>query len=211
MKKLFRSCLSATALLLLCGCTAPPEPVAEPAPAPLTCLEQLRAQATDLREAGVPAVVGVGESRHLELAVKRARAEGRRKLSRLLIQRIQSLEEELLSAPDTVDAGAVRGAFDLAADALTGPDITALAQQRIEHESGDVQFSVYALTVLDPGLFAERLAARPNLADPLRSAGLLSNPPRGAEAFAAYQNTAAAAPRTDEPDDGEPQPAAATE
>ncbi len=187
MKKRCSNLVLFAAIGLLSGCAAPPEP--PPAEVPLTRLETLRMQAADLRKAGVPAVVGIGESRHLELAVRRARAEGRRKLSRLLIARARTLEKALLARPDLAEAGAVRGAFDLAAAELTGPGITALAEQRIEHESGDVQFSVYALTVLDPALFSGRLRAVPELAEPLRSAELLTDPPRGEEAFAVFKTS----------------------
>jgi len=119
MKKIALSTVLAALLIGLSGCSTPPEPL--PA-APLSLCEKLQNTSADIIQSGGLSAVGIAESKSLDIALNKAKVDGRIKLADLLEAKTRTRSETIQD----------------------------LAPKQLEHETTNGIFTAYALMELDP-------------------------------------------------------------
>ena len=143
--------------ILLSGCRSTP-----PAPAPLppvlpTLLGDMQAASTQLTQEGRLAAVGIGESKSLELALNRAKVNGRLELSRLLELKLKQLELAFIEETGTKPDNFILSGFTATTRALQ-EQIAGRIAQTLRYETIGDTFTAYAIMVIEPDEIAAQLA-----------------------------------------------------
>lgn len=168
------------AALLLAGCstttlTPAPEPAAaqppelsgqpaqpeQPAIQP-GLLEEMRKIADGTVQAGGLAVVGTDKSKNLELALDKAKINGRIELARMLDARLEALEKTFSEETGIPYESLLLSGFNTAAKIIKQQIAGSIAQS-LKYESTGDTFTAYAIMVLDPKIIAEQLAKEKEL------------------------------------------------
>ncbi len=123
MKKFILSALFSALLIGLPGCSSTPEPPTQSIP-PL--LEEFQVLSAKILESGDLAAIGTAKSKSLDIALNKAKIDGRIKLADLFEAKIEALPEEV-------------------ADLIQG-----LVPKRLEHETTNGVVTAYALMELGP-------------------------------------------------------------
>ncbi|MFA6174250.1 MAG: hypothetical protein WC701_11290 [Kiritimatiellales bacterium] len=193
------------AAALLSGCTttkpvstpAPAEPVPEPAlttpeqaPAPpvLSPLPgEMQKLSADMIAAGGLAVVGTGESKSLELALNRAKVNGRRALARMLTDRFEALEKAFSEETKIPFDSLLLSGFNTAEKAIIDQQIAGSVAQTLKYETTGDTFTAYAVMVLDPKVIADQLVKEKGLYAPLQPTKAFGALDQEVKAFAAFK------------------------
>jgi hypothetical protein len=171
--------LLTVASVLLAGCsttttTPPPEstPAAvqsseqpgqpeQPAVQPVL-LEELQKIAAATVDAGGIAVVGISKSKSLELALDKAKINGRIELARMLDARLEVLEKAFSAETGIPYDSLLLSGFNNAAKIIK-QQIAGSVAQTLKYETvGDIS-TAYAVMVLDPKVIADQLAKEKEL------------------------------------------------
>jgi len=206
MKKslFFTTLVAATALLSGCTTTKPAcVPAPAPTPAPVAATEQTPAPAAHsllpgemqkvsagMSAAGGLAVVGIGESKSLELALNKAKVNGRRELARVLAARFDVLEKAFSEETKIPFESLFLSGFNTAAKAITEQQIAGSVAQTLKYEATGETFTAYAVMALDPKVIADQLAKEKDLytrLQPTKAFGALDQEVKAFAAFKAAQ------------------------
>ena len=205
-KSLFFATLALTAALLSGCMTTKPAPVVTPEPevpaasAPVTTEqipvpmtpsslpEEMQKLSVELVEAGGLAAVGAGESKSLELALNKAKVNGRKELAQRLEARLTVLENAFSEETGIPFDSLFLSGFNNAKKALTG-QISGSIAQTLKYEATGHTFTAYAIMVLDPKFIVDQLANEKELYDRLQKTKAFEALNQEANAFAAFKAT----------------------
>lgn len=205
MKKPLFFATLAVAAALLSGCTTTkPAPVVTPVPevpaasAPVTTEqipvpvtpsslpEEMQKLSAELVEASGLAAVGTGESKSLELALNKAKVNGRKELAQLLEARLTVLENAFSEETGIPFDSLFLSGFNNAKKALTG-QISGSIAQTLKYEATGHTFTAYAIMVLDPKFIADQLANEKELYDRLQKTKAFEALDQEVKAFADFK------------------------
>ena len=178
MKKYFLFAVSAAAAALLAGCSTPVPPAAAPAPEAVQAQAQtqeiqaapqpmllapMQALADEIRQAGGLAAVGMAESQSLDLALNKAKVNGRQELAKIMAARVGALDRAFSVEAGLPEEALILSGFNNTVRFITEQQIAGSVAQTLKYEArGDI-FTAYAIMVLDPGVIADQLAKEPEL------------------------------------------------
>jgi hypothetical protein len=203
-KSLFFASLAVVAALLSgCATTKPaptvtPLPEAPPASAPVTAEqipapvipsslpEEMQKLSATLIGAGGLAAVGTGESKSLELALNKAKVNGRKELTQLLLTRLTVLEKAFSEETGIPFDSLFLSGFNNAEKMLT-KQISGSIAQTLKYEATGHTFTAYALMVLDPKAIADQLANEKELYARLQPTKTFGEFDKEVKAFAAFK------------------------
>ena len=203
-KSLFYSVLAA-ATVLLSGCStstsvtaippapAPettPAPAMQPAQAPVTqslLLNEMQKTAAAMGEAGGLATVGSGESKSLELALNKAKVNGRRELAQMMMARFDVLEKAFSEETGIPSDSLFLSGFNDSVKVITEQQIAGSVAQTLKYETTGDTFTAYALMVLDPKVIADQLAKEKELYARLQTTKAYAALDKEVKAFAAFK------------------------
>jgi hypothetical protein len=207
MKKSLLSALIIALAVLLAGCAtkrpapapapapAPvmvpePEPVPEPVPEPeppaiSVLLVEMQSKTAAFIAAGGLAALGTAESKSLDLALNKAKADGRKELARLLTVRVEALDKAF-----TEEAGIPADALILSgfnnATRIINQQIAGSVAHTLKYETAGDLFTAYAVMVLDPKVIADQLAKEKELYERLQKTKAFEAFNQAAQSFAAF-------------------------
>jgi hypothetical protein len=197
----FASLVVVVALLSGCATTKPapavtPVPEASSTPLPVTT-EQIPAPVTPsslpeemqklsakLVETGGLAAVGTGESKSLELALNKAKVNGRKELTQMMETRFAVLEKAFSEETGIPFDSLFLSGFNHAEKVLTG-QISGSIAQTLKYEATGHTFTAYAIMVLDPKAIVDQLAKEKELYARLQPTKAFGALVQEANAFAA--------------------------
>jgi len=174
MKKGLFLTVSAAAILLTGCSTTKPEPApvppaamtgpapAIPAPVQPVLREEMQKLSADITAAGGLSAVGIAESKNLDLALNKAKVNGRIELARIMKLRIEMLAKTFSEETGIPYESLLLSGFNNTEKTLEGQIAGNLAQTLKYEQIGDA-FTAYAVMVLDPADIANRLAAEKEL------------------------------------------------
>jgi hypothetical protein len=164
MKKLlFFTVLTLTAVFLS-GCSSTPKPVKQRA-----LFEDMQKMSNEILKSGGLAVVGIGESRSLELALNKAKTNGRRELAQMLTVKVESLEKAFMDETGTPEDAEIMSQFTTTTKVITSQQLAGSVAQELKYEVIGTTVTAYALMVLDPQTIADQLAKEKELYTRLQS------------------------------------------
>lgn len=164
------------ASVLLAGCSTTTPPLSMPAPVQTAeqsgqpeqpavqpvLLEELQKIAAATVDAGGIAVVGISKSKSLELALDKAKINGRIELARMLDARLEVLEKAFSAETGIPYDSLLLSGFNNAAKIIK-QQIAGSVAQTLKYETvGDIS-TAYAVMVLDPKVIADQLAKEKEL------------------------------------------------
>jgi len=125
-------------------------------------LEEMQKIAAGTIEAGGLAVVGTDKSKSLELALDKAKINGRIELARMLDARLEVLEKIFSEETGVPYDSLLLSGFNSAAKIIKQQIAGSIAQS-LKYEATGETFTAYAIMVLDPKVIAEQLAKEKDL------------------------------------------------
>ena len=135
----------------------PEQPVVQP-----VLLEEMQKIAAGTVSAGGLAVVGIDKSKSLELALDKAKINGRIELARMLDARLEVLEKTFSEETGIPYDSLLLSGFNSAAKIIKQQIAGSLAQS-LKYEATGETFTAYAIMALDPKAIAEQLAKEKEL------------------------------------------------
>ena len=136
--------------------------------------------------AGGLAAVGTGESKSLELALNKAKVNGRKELTQLLLTRLTVLEKAFSEETGIPFDSLFLSGFNNAEKMLT-KQISGSIAQTLKYEATGHTFTAYALMVLDPKAIADQLANEKELYARLQPTKTFGEFDKEVKAFAAFK------------------------
>gem|GEM_PF-1079158 len=205
-KSLLYFVLSAAAALLSgCSTSAPvtatppppasvpeimPEPAAPPVQAPATqsmLLDEMQKTAAAMGEAGGLAAVGTGESKSLELALNKAKVNGRRELAQMMSARFDLLEKSFSEETGIPLESLLLSGFNNAFKIIKEQQIAGSVAQALKYETTGDTFTAYAVMALDPKIIADQLSKEKELYARLQTTKAFGELMQEAKTFAAFK------------------------
>jgi len=160
MKKLIYFSILAVLTVWIAGCSSTPETKAE-AQQPL--FEEFQKMSTKILESGGIAVVGVGESKSLEIALNKAKTRGRVELAQLLQTKIEAIQKDFVEETGLAEEAQILAQFSSTAQVITSEQIQGSAAKELKYETIDGTVTAYALMELDPRMVLTQLAKEKEL------------------------------------------------
>jgi len=155
MKKvLFFTLLSALTIGVV-GCSSTPE--VEKAKAQRPLFDDFQKMSTQILESGGIAVVGLGESKSLELALNKAKTRGRVELAQLLETKIEALQKDFVEETGLAEDAQILAQFSSTSKIITSQQIEGSVAQELKYEILEGTVTAYALMVLDPKIIITQL------------------------------------------------------
>ena len=154
MKKLRIAITCLITAILLAGCSSTPESKAK-AQRPL--FNDFQEMSTEILESGGIAVVGIGESKSLELALNKAKTRGRVELAQMLEVKIEALQKDFIEETGLAENAQLLAQFSSTAQAITSQQIQGSAAKELKYEIINDTVTAYALMELDPKLVMNQL------------------------------------------------------
>ena len=161
MKKqsLFIVLLTVAAVFLAgCSSTPKPKPVKQQ---PL--FEQMQKMSTEALKSGGLAVVGIGESKSLDIALSMAKTRGRVELAQMLETKIEALQKDFTDQTGLAEDSEILAQFTSTAKVITSQQIRGSVPMELKYETIGNTVTAYALMVLDPKVIADQLAKQKEL------------------------------------------------
>ena len=137
-------------------------------------------------EAGGLAVVGIGESKSLELALNKAKVNGRRELARTLTARFELLERAFSEETGIPYDSMILSGFNSAEKAITDQQIAGSLAHTLKYDTTGDTFTAYAVMVLDPKIIVAQLAKEKDLFARLKTTNAFGELDKEAKSFAAF-------------------------
>jgi len=154
MKKSLFAITCLITAILLSGCSSTPESKAK-AQRPL--FNDFQEMSTEILESGGIAVVGIGESKSLELALNKAKTRGRVELAQMLEVKIEALQKDFMEETGLAENAQLLAQFSSTAQAITSQQIQGSAAKELKYEILDGTVTAYALMELDPKIVMNQL------------------------------------------------------
>lgn len=190
MKKSLFLTLTAAAALMITGCSSTPKPKAV-AQQPL--FEDMQKMSAEVLENGGLAVVGIGESRSLELALNKAKTRGRVELAQILETKIEALQKDFMEETGIAEDAEVLSQFSNTAKIITSRQLAGSVPMELKYETIGDTVTAYALMVLDPQVIADQLAKEKELYTRFRATQAFEELDDEIEAYEAFKAKQAAA------------------
>jgi PBP1b-binding outer membrane lipoprotein LpoB len=164
------------ASVLLTGCSNTTPPLSMPAPVQMAeqsgqpeqpavqpvLVEELQKIAAGTVDAGGLAVVGISKSKSLELALDKAKINGRIELARMLDARLEVLEKTFSAETGIPYDSLLLSGFNNATKIIK-QQIAGSVAQRLKYETVGEISAAYAVMVLDPKVIDDQLAKEKEL------------------------------------------------
>lgn len=188
------------AAVLLSGCstpvvtTAPVTTTAAPesTPASVSVIQpvlggEIEKLSADILAAGGLAAIGTAESKNTQLALDKAKVNGRKELKRMLNARVEALAKAFSEETGVPYESLLLAGFNNTTKALSGQIAGSIAQTLKYETIGDTS-TAYAIMVLDPKAIVSQLAKEKELysrLQPTKAFGELNREAKAYEAFTA--------------------------
>lgn len=153
-KTLFLTLLSALTIGMV-GCSSTPE--AEKAKAQRPLFDDFQKMSTKTLEAGGLAVIGIGESKSLEIALNKAKTRGRVELAQMLETKIEALQKDFVEETGLAEDAQILAQFSSTSQAITSQQIQGSAAKELKYEILEGTVTAYALMELDPKIVMNQL------------------------------------------------------
>lgn len=153
-KTLFLTLLSALTIGMI-GCSSTPEVKKTETQRPL--FDDFQKMSTKTLEAGGLAVIGIGKSKSLEIALNKAKIHGRVELAQMLKTKIKALQKDFVEETGLAGDAQILTQFNSTAQAIISQQIQGRAAKELKHEIIDGTVTAYALMELDPKVIMTRL------------------------------------------------------
>ncbi len=138
-----------------------PGPSEQPATQPML-LEETQKIAAGTVEAGGLAVVGISKSKSLELALDKAKINGRIELARMLDARFEALEKAFSAETGIPYDSLLLSGFNASAKIIK-QQIAGSVAQTLKYETVGEISTAYAVMALDPKIIADQLSKETDL------------------------------------------------
>ena len=169
---------------LFIGCSSPSESKAK-AQRPL--FNDFQEISTKVLEAGGIAVVGIGESKSLEIALNKAKTRGRVELAQMLEIKIESLQKDFVEEVGLAEEAQILAQFSSTAQAITSQQIQGSVAKELKYEILEGTVTAYALMELDPKLIMNQLEKEKELYTRFRSTKAFKNLDTEIKEYEAYK------------------------
>lgn len=166
MKKILISTTFAAITVLIAACSSTPKPAAV---AQIPAYEKMQSKAGDARKAGGLAVVGLGESKDLDLAIRKAKANARQELAQMINIKVESLEKFFLEETGQAATAEILSQFSSTAKILTSQELSGSTVEEVKTEKTGGTVTAFVLMSLDPQVIADQLAKQKELYTRFRS------------------------------------------
>lgn len=186
MKKALLFITGLIAVALLAGCSSTPETKAK-AQRPL--FNDFQEMSTKVLESGGLAVVGIGESKSLELALNKAKIRGRVELAQMLETKIESLQKDFVEETGMPENAQILSQFSSTAQAITSQQIQGSAAKELKYEIIDGTVTAYALMELNPKLVMNQLAKEEELYTRFRATKAFESLDKEVKEYEAYKKS----------------------
>ncbi len=160
MKKSLFYITGLIAAALLAGCSSTPESKAK-AQRPL--FNDFQEMSTEVLESGGLAVVGIGESKSLEIALNKAKTRGRVELAQMLETKIEALQKDFVEEVGLAENAQILAQFSSTSQAITSQQIRGSAAKELKYEIINGTVTAYALMELNPKIVMNQLAKEEEL------------------------------------------------
>lgn len=178
---------TAIALILgLSGCATPAE---SPADSRSPLFNEFLEQSAEILEAGGLAVIGIAESKSLEIAVNRAKTDGRKKLADLLEERADSLRIDFTEEIGLDRKDPLLDPFDQVAQTISANQIRNLIAKELQYETLNDTVTAYALMEISPQVIVDQIAKNEELALRFGSSKTAEKITRGIKDYEAYKTS----------------------
>lgn len=160
IKKILLLSAAAVAAAMLAGCASKPKPkpvVQQP------LFEEMQKMSTKILQSGGMAVVGIGESKSLELALNKAKTRGRVELAQMLETKVEALQKDFMEETGLPEDAGILAQFSSTAQIITSQQIQGSVAQELKYETIGDTVTAYALMVLDPKIIADQLSKEKEL------------------------------------------------
>jgi len=160
MKKTVSFCLLTALFVILSGCSSTLEIHAD-APRPL--FREFHRLSDEILQSGGLAVVGMAESKSLDLALNKAKTAGRIKLADLLEARIETIRNDFIEETGLDKKDPLLEPFENLAKTITTDQIQGLVANELKYETIDDTVTAYSLMALSPEIIVDHLAKEKEL------------------------------------------------
>lgn len=185
MKKLLFLAVCSALAAGLSGCSSTPE--AKKAEAQQSMFDDFQKISTQIVESGGIAVVGIGESKSLELALKQAKANGRVELAQLLKTKLEAIREEFVEETGLTEDAQILAQFESTAQAIISEQIQGRVAKELKYEILDGTVNAYALMELDPQIVMTQLTKEKELYPRFRATKAFENLDKEIKEYEAYK------------------------
>lgn len=190
MKKPLFTIICLAAAILMAGCSSTPETKTK-AQRPL--FNNFQELSTEILESGGIAVVGIGESKSLELALNRAKTRGRVELAQMLETKIESLQKDFVEETGLSENAQILAQFSSTAQTITSQQIQDRAAKELKYEIIDGTITAYALMELDPKIVMSQLEKEEELYNRFRATKAFESLDKEIKEYEAYKKAQQAA------------------
>jgi len=166
------------------GCSSAPESKAK-AQRPL--FDDFQKMSTKILESGGIAVVGLGESKSLEIALKKAKTRGRVELAQLLETKIEALQKDFMEEVGLAEEAQILAQFSSTAQVITHQQIQGSVAQELKYEIIDDTVTAYALMELNPQIIIQQLSKEKELYTRFQSTKAFENLDQEIKEYEAYK------------------------
>ncbi len=184
MKKILLSIACLTVAGLLAGCSSTPESKAK-AQRPL--FNDFQEMSTQILDAGGIAVVGIGESKSLEIALNKAKTRGRVELAQMLEVKIEALQKDFIEEVGLAEEAQILAQFSSTAQVITSQQIWGSTAKELKYEIINGTVTAYALMELDPKLVMNQLEKEKELYTRFRATKAFENLDAEIKEYEAYK------------------------
>lgn len=184
MKKILFSILLTALFAGLTGCTSTPKAKAK-VQQPL--FQEFQQASTKIVDAGGLAVVGLGESKSLEIAINKAKTRGRVELAQLLETKIEALQKDFVEETGLAEEAQILAQFSSTAQAITSQQIQGSVAKDLQYETIGDTITAYALMELNPKLIVNQLAKEKELYTRFRATKAFENLDSEIKEYEAYK------------------------
>lgn len=185
MKKSLFYLVCIIAIGLLAGCSSTPEEKKAKAQRPL--FNDFQEMSTEVLEAGGLAVVGIGESKSLEIALNKAKTRGRVELAQMLETKIEALQKDFVEETGLPENAQILAQFSSTAQAITSQEIQGSTARELKYEIIDGTITAYALMELNPKIVMNRLAEEEELYTRFRATKAFESLDKEIKEYEAYK------------------------
>lgn len=186
MKKLLTFALFAALTAGLTGCSSTPETKAK-AQQPL--FEEFQEMSTKVLENGGIAVVGIGESKSLEIALNKAKTRGRVELAQLLETKVEAIQKDYVEEVGLAEEAQILAQFEGTAKLITSQQIQGSVAKELKYEIINGTVTAYALMELDPQIIMTQLAKEKELYTRFRASKAFEELDKEIQKYEAYKAT----------------------
>ncbi|MBL7016734.1 MAG: hypothetical protein ISR84_04165 [Kiritimatiellales bacterium] len=184
MKKSLFAITCLITAILLSGCSSTS---ASKAKAQRPLFNDFQEMSTEILESGGIAVVGIGESKSLELALNKAKTRGRVELAQMLEVKIEALQKDFMEETGLAENAQLLAQFSSTAQAITSQQIQGSAAKELKYEIINDTVTAYALMELDPKLVMNQLEKEEELYTRFRATKAFESLDKEVKEYEAYK------------------------